>query len=178
MELHASRAAARTNATGEPVLLLDQNRAKWNRLLIQRGLAGLARAEKLSDTRGAYTLQAAIVACHARAQTATETDWARIAALYAELNALSPSPVVELNRAVAVAMAEGPQAGLDIVDGLTEEPTLKNYHLLPGVRGDLLFKLGRYEEARIAFDRAASLATNNRERDLMLKRAGEASVAQ
>jgi len=178
MELHASRAATRTTATGEPVLLLEQNRGRWDRLLIQRGLAGLARAEKLSGARGAYTLQAAIVACHARAQTAAETDWTRIAALYAELAALSPSPVVELNRAVAVAMAEGAQAGLDIVDGLADEPTLKNYHLLPGVRGDLLFKLGRHEEARIAFDRAAALATNNRERDLMLKRAGEALAAQ
>ena len=178
MELHASRAAARTTAAGEPVLLLEQNRASWDRLLIQRGLAALARAEELGGARGFYALQAAIVACHARAPTAAATDWTRIAALYAELASLAPSPVIELNRAVAVAMAEGAQAGLDIVDRLTEEPALKCYPLLPGVRGDLLFKLGRHSEARIAFDHAAALATNRRERDLMLKRAREALAAQ
>ena len=178
MELHASRAAARTTAAGEPVLLLEQNRASWDRLLIQRGLAALARAEELGGARGFYALQAAIVACHARAPTAAATDWTRIAALYAELASLAPSPVIELNRAVAVAMAEGAQAGLDIVDRLAEEPALKRYHLLPGVRGDLLFKLGRHSEARIAFDHAAALATNRRERDLMLKRAREALAAQ
>lgn len=173
MELHASRAGARINAAGEPILLLEQNRARWDRLLIQRGLAALARAEALSPARGVYTLQAAMVACHARAPTAAATDWTRIAALYAELALLSPSPVVELNRAVAVAMAQGPQAGLDIVDRLAGEPTLKRYHLLPSVRGDFLAKLGRHEEARIEFERAATLATNQRERDLMLKRARE-----
>jgi RNA polymerase sigma factor (sigma-70 family) len=178
MELHASRAAARTTAAGEPVLLLEQNRTSWDRLLIQRGLAALARAEELGGARGFYALQAAIVACHARAPTAAATDWTRIAALYAELASLAPSPVIELNRAVAVAMAEGAQAGLDIVDRLAEEPALKRYHLLPGVRGDLLFKLGRHSEARIAFDHAAALATNRRERDLMLKRAQEALAAQ
>jgi RNA polymerase sigma factor (sigma-70 family) len=178
MELHASRAAARTTAEGEPVLLLEQNRASWDRLLIQRGLAALARAEELGGARGFYALQAAIVACHARAPTAAATDWTRIAALYAELASLAPSPVIELNRAVAVAMAEGAQAGLDIVDRLAEEPALKSYHLLPGVRGDLLFKLGRHSEARIAFDHAAALATNRRERDLMLRRAREALAAQ
>jgi predicted RNA polymerase sigma factor len=178
MELHASRTAARTTAAGEPVLLLEQNRARWDRLLIQRGLAALAHAEELGGARGFYTLQAAIVACHSRAPTAAATHWTRIAALYAELASLAPSPVVELNRAVAVAMAEGPQAGLDIVDRLAEEPALERYHLLPGVRGDLLFKLGRHDEARIAFDRAAALATNRRERDLMRKRAREALAAQ
>ena len=178
MELHASRAAARTTAAGEPVLLLEQNRASWDRLLIQRGLAALARAEELGGARGFYALQAAIVACHARAPTAAATDWTRIAALYAELASLAPSPVIELNRAVAVAMAEGAQAGLDILDRLTEEPALKCYTLLPGVRGDLLFRLGRHSEARIAFDHAAALATNRRERDLMLRRDREALAAQ
>ena len=178
MELHASRTAARTTAAGEPVLLLEQNRASWDRLLIQRGLAALARAEELGGARGFYALQAAIVACHARAPTAAATDWTRIAALYAELASFAPSPVIELNRAVAVAMAEGAQAGLDIVDRLAEEPALKCYPLLPGVRGDLLFKLGRHSEARIAFDHAAALATNRRERDLMLRRAREALAAQ
>jgi RNA polymerase sigma factor (sigma-70 family) len=178
MELHASRAAARTSPTGEPILLLEQNRARWDRLLIQRGLAALTQAERLAGARGVYTLQAAIVAQHAQAPTAVATDWPRIAALYAELASLAPSPVVELNRAVAVAMAEGAQAGLDIVDGLAEEPALKRYPLLPSVRGDLLFKLGRHSEARIAFDHAAALTTNRRERDLMLKRAREASAAQ
>ena len=173
MELHASRTAARTNADGEPVLLLDQNRARWDRLLIQRGLAALERAEALNKERGVYTLQAALVACHARAPSAEATDWTRIAALYAELALLLPSPVVELNRAVAVAMAQGPQAGLDIVDRLADEPTLKRYHLLPSVRGDFLVKLGRHAEARVEFERAAALATNQRERDLMLKRARE-----
>jgi len=178
MELHASRTAARTTAAGEPVLLLEQNRASWDHLLIQRGLAALARAEELGGARGFYALQAAIVACHARAPTAAATDWTRIAALYAELASLAPSPVIELNRAVAVAMAEGAQAGLDIIDRLADEPALKCYPLLPGVRGDLLFKLGRHSEARIAFDHAAALATNRRERDLMLRRAREALAAQ
>jgi RNA polymerase sigma factor (sigma-70 family) len=178
MELHASRTAARTSATGDPILLLDQDRTRWDPLLIQRGLAALARAEELATVRSVYTLQAAIVACHARAPTAAATDWKRIAALYAELASIAPSPIVELNRAVAVAMAEGAQAGLDIVDRLVEEPTLKRYHLLPGVRGDLLFKLGRHEEACIAFNQAATLATNRSERELMLKRAREAAAAQ
>ena len=173
MELHASRAAARTNAAGEPILLLEQNRARWDRLLIQRGLAALERAEALSPERGFYTLQAAMVACHARAPAAAATDWTQIAALYGELAALAPSPVVELNRAVAVAMTQGPQAGLDIVDRLTGEPALQRYHLLPSVRGDFLARLGRQEEARVEFERAAALAGNQRERDLMLKRAEE-----
>jgi len=171
MEIQASRVRARTGPSGEPILLLDQNRALWDQLLIHRGLAALARAEKLGGARGTYTLQAAIAACHARARTADETDWRQIAALYEELNRLAPSPVVQLNRAVAVGMAFGPQAGLDLVDTLTEEPSLRTYHLLPSVRGDLLVKLGRGEEARQEFERAAALTRNNRERDLMLQRA-------
>ncbi len=178
MELHASRAAARTDAAGEPILLLAQNRALWDRLLISRGLAALARAEGVVGQRGFYTLQAAIVACHARAATAEATDWHRIAALYAELAALAPSPVVELNRAVAVGMAEGAAAGLAIVERLAEEPALKRYHLLSSVRGDLLSKLGRHQEAQRAFDHAASLATNRRERELMQRRGREAAAAQ
>jgi RNA polymerase sigma factor (sigma-70 family) len=171
MEIHASRLAARVNAAGEPVLLLNQNRAKWDQLLIRRGLAALERAEKLQDARGRYTLEAALVACHARARTPEETDWQRIANLYTELVGLSLSPVVELNRAVAVGMAYGPQAGLEIVDRLLPEPSLKQYHLLPSVRGDLLFKLGRYAEARAEFERAASLTRNERERQMLLDRA-------
>ena len=171
MEIQASRSAARTSASGEPILLLDQNRARWDQLLIHRGLAALDRAEKLGGALGPYVLQAAIVACHARARTAAETDWARIVALYNELAQLAPSPVVELNRGVAVAMAFGPAAGLDIVDALASEPSLKSYHLLPSVRGDLLRKLGRFDEARAEFERAAGLTRNARERELLLERA-------
>jgi RNA polymerase sigma factor (sigma-70 family) len=171
MEIQASRSKARIRASGEPILLLDQNRALWDRLLIRRGLAALERAEELGGAHGPYALQAAIAACHARAITAEETDWKRMASLYATLATLAPSPVVELNRAVAVAMAFGPQAGLDIVEALTSEPSLKSYHLLPGVRGDLLAKLGRPDEARAEFERAASLTRNLRERDLLLERA-------
>jgi RNA polymerase sigma factor (sigma-70 family) len=171
MEIQASRAAARVNASGEPILLLDQNRARWDQLLIRRGLAALARAEAIGSAPGPYTLQAAIAACHARTRTADDTDWARIAALYTALVQLTPSPVVELNRAVAVAMAFGPEAGLAIADGLVSEPTLKAYHLLPAVRGDLLSKLGRMGEARVEFERAASLTRNARERELLVARA-------
>jgi len=171
MEIQASRSAARVGPSGEPILLLEQNRARWDHLLIQRGLAALQRAEKLGGADGLYALQAAIAACHARARTAEETDWPRIAALYALLAARAPSPVVELNRAVAVAMAFGPAAGLNLVDTLTAEPSLKTYHLLPSVRGDLLAKLGRFEEAREEFERAAALTRNARERELLLERA-------
>jgi RNA polymerase sigma factor (sigma-70 family) len=171
MEIQASRLGARTRPDGEPILLLDQNRGRWDQLLIRRGLAALARAEQLGEDRGPYLLQAAIAACHARARTADQTDWARIADLYAELAARTPSPVIELNRAVAVSMAQGPQAGLELVDALTAEPTLKTYHLLPSVRGDFLKKLGRNAEARAEFERAASLTQNARERKLLLDRA-------
>lgn len=171
MEIQASRLAARVGPGGEPVLLLDQNRARWDQLLIRRGLAALTRAERLTDERGPYVLQAAIAACHARARTGDETEWARIATLYDELAQCTPSPVVELNRAVAVAMARGPAAGLELVDALTAEPTLKSYHLLPSVRGDFLKKLGRLEEARAEFERAAALTQNARERKLLLDRA-------
>jgi predicted RNA polymerase sigma factor len=157
--------------TGAPVLLLDQNRALWDQLLIRRGLAALARAESAASTPGPYALQAAIAACHAQARTAEETDWIRLAALYARLARLTPSPVVELNRAVAVGMAFGPQAGLAIVEALAEEPLLRSYHLLPSVRGDLLARVGRLEEARVEFERAASLTSNSRERELLLERA-------
>jgi predicted RNA polymerase sigma factor len=173
MELTASRSAARVGPNGEPVLLLDQNRARWDQLLIQRGLAALERAESLGGTRGPYALQAAIAACHARARAAEQTDWARIASLYAELSRVAPSPVIELNRAMAVSMAEGPAAGLAIVDALTAEPLLESYHLLPSARGDLLSKLGRFEEARVELERAASLTRNARERALLLERAEE-----
>ena len=159
------------NEVGEPVLLLDQDRAKWDRLLIGRGLAALNRAELNAPRRGPYAIQAAIAACHARAAVATDTDWARIAALYDELGRIEPSPVVELNRAVAVSMADGPAAGLELVESLKDEPALKNYHLLPSVRGDLLKKLGRFEEARVEFERAASITRNARERNLLLDRA-------
>src|SRR5581483_571208 len=176
MEIQASRARARVGPDGEPILLLDQNRARWDQLLIRRGLAALARAEELTDgARGPYTLQAAIAACHARARTAEETDWARIAALYGELAALLRSPVVELNRAVALSMADGPAAGLALVDRLLAEPSLTSYHLLPSVRGHLLDKLGRHAEARAEFERAASLTRNARERDLLLGRAARAA---
>jgi RNA polymerase sigma factor (sigma-70 family) len=171
MEIQASRFGARIGPSGEPVLLLDQDRARWDQLLIRRGLAALERAEKLGGTLGPYALQAAIAACHARARTPAETDWARIAALYDALVELAPSPVVELNRAVAVGMAFGPAAGLELVDRLTTEPSLRSYHLLPSVRGDLLAKLGRFEEARAEFERAASLTRNTRERELLLERA-------
>ncbi|MET3496250.1 RNA polymerase sigma factor (sigma-70 family) [Variovorax boronicumulans] len=171
MEIQASRTAARVGASGEPVLLLDQNRARWDPLLIRRGLAGLARAEALGGALGPYALQAAIAACHGRARTAEETDWPRIAALYDALAALSPSPIVELNRAVALSMAFGPAAGLEVVDALGDEPALQGYHLLPTVRGDLLFKLGRRDEAQKEFRRAAGLTRNTREQALLLARA-------
>jgi RNA polymerase sigma factor (sigma-70 family) len=171
MEIQASRANARVDASGKPVLLLEQNRARWDQLLIRRGLAALHRAEQISTAPGPYALQAAIAACHARARAPEDTDWRRIAALYAELAQLAPSPVVELNRAVAVAMAFGPAAGLELVDALASEPALENYHLLPSVRGDFLFKLGRFDEACVEFQRAASLTRNSRERDLLLDRA-------
>jgi RNA polymerase sigma-70 factor (ECF subfamily) len=171
MEIQASRARARVGPAGEPVLLLEQNRARWDQMLIRRGLAALERADALGGARGPYALQAAIAACHARARTAEQTDWARMAVLYEELARIAPSPVVELNRAVAVAMAFGPAAGLVLVDALTSEPKLKGYHLLPSVRGDLLFKLGRFKEAREEFERAASLTRNARERTLLLDRA-------
>ena len=171
MEIQASRLGARTDASGEPVLLLDQNRARWDQLLIRRGLAALARAEALGSARGPYALQGAIAACHARARTGEETDWARIVGLYGELSELTPSPVIELNRAVALSMLFGPAAGLEIVDALSADATLRDYHLLPSVRGDLLAKLGRADEARGEFERAASMTRNARERDLLLKRA-------
>lgn len=171
MEIQASRFRARTDPSGEPVLLLDQNRALWDRLLIRRGLSALQRAERLGGALGPYALQAAIAACHARARAPEETDWARIAALYDALAQLAPSPVVELNWAVAVAMAFGPAAGLEIVEALTAEPSLQGYHLLPSVRGDLLAKLGRTDEARGEFKRAAALTRNGREREFLLRRA-------
>ena len=171
MEIQASRAGARIGQGGAPILLLDQNRARWDQMLIRRGLAALERAEALDGAGGPYALQAAIAACHARARTADETDWRRIAALYDALAQRTPSPVVELNRAVAISMAFGPAEGLAIVDSLISEPSLRNYHLLPGVRGDLLVKLGRFDEARAELERAASLTRNARERDLLLERA-------
>jgi len=176
MEIQASRSRARVSSSGEPILLLDQNRAHWDQLLIRRGLAALDRAEKLGGMRGPYALQAAIAACHARALTAEETDWARIVRLYEALAQLVPSPVVELNRAVAVAMAFGPSAGLELVDALTAEPSLRGYHLLPSVRGDFLKKLSRFDEARAEFERAASLTRNARERELLLDRARACAV--
>ena len=171
MEIQASRANARTGPSGEPILLLDQNRARWDQMLIQRGLAALARAEALGGANGPYALQAAIAACHARASQAKATDWSRIATLYAALAERTPSPIVELNRAVAVSMADGPAAGLAIIDLLASEPSLRSYHLLPSVRGDLLQKLGRLAEARSEFERAASLTRNTREQALLLERA-------
>ena len=181
MEIQASRSRARVGPSGEPILLFEQNRAHWDQLLIRRGLAALDRAEKLlaenrrgeklGDARGSYVLQAEIAACHARAHTPEETDWPRIVTLYAALAQVAPSPIVELNRAVAVAMAFGPEAGLELVDGLTAELSLAKYHLLPSVRGDLLKKLNRFDEARAEFERAASLTRNVRERDLLLERA-------
>ena len=179
MEIQASRLRARTAPSGEPILLLDQDRGRWDRLLIRRGLDALGRAEALAATRGGalgtYTLQAAIAACHARARTAGETDWVRIAALYDALSQVMPSPIVELNRAVAVSMAFGPSAGLEIVDDLAGEASLKNYHLLPTVRADLLFKLGRFAEASEDFQRAAGLTRNSREKTMLLERAAEAA---
>ncbi|HJQ52929.1 MAG TPA: RNA polymerase sigma factor [Gemmatimonadaceae bacterium] len=171
MEIHASRFRARTTAAGEPILLLDQDRGRWDRLLIQRGLTALERAERLGGANGPYALQAAIVACHARARTADETDWRRIASLYDALAEVVPSPIVELNRAVAVGMAFGPADALEIIDAIADEPALKGYHLVPAARADMLEKLGRNEEARGEFERAASLTRNARERELLLKRA-------
>jgi RNA polymerase sigma factor (sigma-70 family) len=170
MEIQASRSRARAGPSGEPILLFDQNRAHWDQLLIRRGLAALAHAEKLGSAPGPYVLQAEIAACHARARTPEETDWRRIVGLYATLGQLTPSPVVELNHAVAVSMAFGPAAGLELVDALTSERSLENYHLLPSVRGDLLKKLNRFDEARAEFERAASLTRNARERELLLER--------
>jgi RNA polymerase sigma factor (sigma-70 family) len=171
MEIQASRSAARTGPSGEPILLLDQDRGRWDQLLIRRGLRALERAEALGGALGPYALQAAIASCHARARVPAETDWERIAALYEALAQLAPSPVVELNRAVALAMAFGPATGLELVDELTSEPSLSSYHLLPSVRGDLLAKLGRFDEARRELERAASLTRNERERTLLLERA-------
>ncbi|QND47909.1 RNA polymerase sigma factor [Rhizobium lusitanum] len=176
MELNASRTAARTDADGEPILLLEQNRALWDQLQIRRGLRALAHARDLGGAGGAYALQAAIVACHAEAHTADVTNWSRIAGLYGELAAVVPSPIVELNRAVALGMVEGPEAGLEIMDQLAHEPALKAYHLVQSVRGDLLHKLARFEEARSAFEEAATLAGNQRERDLLSRRAAEAAA--
>jgi RNA polymerase sigma factor (sigma-70 family) len=177
MELNASRTTARTDAAGEPILMLDQNRALWDQIQIRRGMQALGSARELGGAGGSYALQAAIIACHAEAGTAADTDWPRIAGFYAELGAIVRSPIVELNRAVAVGMAEGPEAGLAIVDRLVREPALKAYHLLPSVRGDLLYKLGRYEEAGTAFAAAAALAGNQREHDLLKRRAAEAANA-
>jgi len=174
MEIQSSRARARVGPKGEPILLLEQDRARWDQLLIRRGLAALARAERTGRGLGPYGVQAAIASCHARARQASDTDWQRIAALYHALSQLAPSPVVELNRAVALSMAYGPAAGLEVVDSLLEAPALKRYHLLPSVRGDLLAKLGRHAEARREFERAAGLTQNERERQLLLARAGGA----
>jgi RNA polymerase sigma-70 factor, ECF subfamily len=177
MEIQASRLRARVGPRGEPIVLLDQNRAKWDRLLIQRGLTALARAQSLGGALGPFALQGAIAACHARARTAEETDWQRIASLYQALAQVTPSPIVELNRAVALSMAFGPAAGLALVDTLTSEPTLAKYHLLPSVRGDFLRKLGRFEEARVELERAASLTRNARERELLLERARDCAAS-
>jgi predicted RNA polymerase sigma factor len=177
MEIQASRSGARVGPSGEPVLLLDQDRGRWDQLLIGRGLAALDRAERLGGARGSYALQAAIAACHVRARTATDTDWCRIAELYRELARVSPSPVVELNRAVAVGMASGPAAGLKLVDRLAKDRTLEGYHLYSSVRGDLLQKLNRFDEARVEFERAASQTRNGRERALLLERAAACASA-
>ncbi|WMT74455.1 RNA polymerase sigma factor [Bradyrhizobium sp. Ash2021] len=177
MELNGSRIAARTDQAGDPILLMDQNRGLWDRLQIRRGMLALKRAHELGGAGGFYALQAAIVACHAGASTPEATDWPRIAGLYGELSALVRSPIIELNRAVAVGMADGPQAALAIVDALAHEPALKAYHLLPSVRGDLLHKLGRHDEARAAFEAAAELAGNKREQELLKRRAAEAGAA-
>jgi RNA polymerase sigma-70 factor, ECF subfamily len=178
MEIQASRSGARVGPSGAPILLFDQNRALWDRLLIRRGMAALAQAEQLSQVPGRYTLQAAIAACHARAAAPEETDWPRIVELYGRLAQITPSPIVELNRAVAVSMASGPDAGLALVDALNADPILKNYHLLPSVRGDLLAKLGRYDEARREFERAAQLTSNAREREMLLARAAANSASE
>ena len=178
MEIQASRTQARIGPAGEPILLFDQNRARWDQLLIRRGLAALERAERLGGAHGRYALQAALAACHARARTPDETDWPRIVELYEALAALMPSPIVDLNRAVAVAMASGPQAGLDLVDALVADRSLENYHLLPTVRGDFLIKLDRFEEARAELERAASLTRNARERELLLERARSCAESQ
>ena len=175
MEIQASRTRARVGPNGEPVLLLDQDRARWDYVLIRRGLDALARSEALGGAAGPYAMQAAIAACHARARTGDDTDWERIVSLYETLARLTPSPVVELNRAVAVSFARGPAAGLELVDALTAEPSLRNYHLLPSVRGDLLSKMGRADEARVELERAASLTRNVRERELLLARAAALS---
>jgi RNA polymerase sigma-70 factor (ECF subfamily) len=177
MEIQASRTRARIGRTGDPVLLLDQDRGRWDQLLIRRGLAALERAEQLGGGLGPYALQAAIAACHARAHTAAETDWARIATLYDALAHLAPSPVVELNRGVAHGMAFGPAAGLELVDALTAEPSLANYQYLPSVRGDLLARLARFDEARVEFERAAALTRNARQRELLLERAAQCCVS-
>ena len=176
MEIQASRLRARTTPQGDPVLLLDQDRGRWDHLLIRRGLVALEHAEKLAPSRGWYTLQAAIAACHARARTAAETDWIRIAALYTALAQLDPTPIVELNRAVAFGFAFGPEIALPMVDALVRDGALASYHLLPGVRGDLLARLGRFGEARAEFERAASLTKNERERALLLARAASAAA--
>jgi RNA polymerase sigma factor (sigma-70 family) len=178
MEIQASRSHARVSPTGEPILLLDQDRSRWDQLLIRRGLAALDHAERLGGALGPYTLQAAIAACHVRARTAADTDWARIAALYDALAQVSPSPIVELNRAVAIGMAFGPAAGLQLVDQLTGEPALRSYHLLPSVRGDLLERLGRTDEAATEYRRAADLTRNDRERELLLERAARSAGAR
>ena len=177
MELNASRTVARTDAAGEPILLLDQNRALWDQFQIRRGMRALQRAHELGGAGGFYALQAAIVACHAEARTSADTDWSRIAGLYAELMMIANSPIIELNRAVAIGMAEGAEAALVIVDGLVQKSDLKGYHLLPSVRGDLLYRLGRFGEARAAFEAAAALAGNKREHDLLARRAAEAARA-
>jgi RNA polymerase sigma-70 factor, ECF subfamily len=177
MEIQASRLRARVGPRGEPIVLLDQNRSKWDRLLIQRGLTALARAQSLGGALGPFALQGAIAACHARARPTEKTDWQRIASLYQALSQVTPSPIVELNRAVALSMAFGPAAGLALVDTLTSEPTLAKYHLLPSVRGDFLRKLGRFEEARVELERAASLTRNARERELLLERARDCAAS-
>src|SRR5258708_7373 len=176
MEVQASRSRARVSRTGTPILLLDQDRGRWDQLLIRRGLAALDSAAKLGGKRGSYVVQAEIAACHARARTADETEWARIVTLYTELAEIAPSPIIDLNRAVAVSMAFGPAAGLELVDALTSEPSLSGYHLLPSVRGDFLKKLARFDEARAEFERAASLTHNARERELLLDRARACAV--
>ena len=177
MEVQASRTRARVAANGEPVLLLEQDRSLWDQVLVRRGLAALERAEQLGGARGPYALQAAIAACHARARVASETDWARIAVLYAALAQVAPSPIVELNRGVALSMGFGPAAGLEVIDPLVRDGALDGYHLLPSVRGDLLAKLGRFDEARAELERAASMTRNARERALLLERAAECARA-
>ncbi|MFD2170610.1 RNA polymerase sigma factor [Tumebacillus lipolyticus] len=176
MEIQSSRFMARVSSSGEPILLMDQNRALWDHLLIRRGLAAIERAERLGRAFGPYLIQASIAACHARASTASETDWVRISALYDALSQVAPSPVVELNRAVALSMAFGPEVGLEVVDALLQEPSMKNYHLLPSVRGDFLMKLGRKQEARLEFERAATLSRNEKERELLLRRASDCAA--